>query len=332
MPAEGDAGASRTGHIAREQTDSFPTQVKNNGANVTENGAHQPTGFGQWLRSLLGLGEPEGSFKEALQDVLEEHAGDLKSLPPEERRMFSNLLEFGELEVNDIMTPEPDIIAVDISADLQELKQKLVQELHTRMPVYDDSIDNVQGFIHVKDLVPFLGTNVEGFQVKDILREILFVPPSMKVVDLLMKMRMAGTHIAIVVDEYGGTKGLVTLEDLFEEIVGDIQDEHDDEELMELSWDSKGSILLDAKVRVEDIQEQLGLALVNEEGGDGYDTLGGCIFDMLGRVPSRGEEIIHPAGALIEVLDVDARRIKKVRLQRLSSCNGASNDYAVGNK
>lgn len=325
MPGEGESASSRPGQNAPNtiQTELYHTNQSN--ADTTG----EP-GFGQWLRSLLGLKEPEGSFKEALQEVLEEHANDLVNLPAEERRIFSNLLDFGELIVSEIMTPQPDIIAIDINADLQELKQLLVKERHTRLPVYDETIDHVQGFIHVKDLIPFLGTNVEGFAVRDIVREILFVPLGMKVIDLLLKMRIAGVHIAIVVDEYGGTKGMVTLEDLFEEIVGDIQDEHDDEEITELSWDSHGSIIIDAKVRVEELEEQLGLNLNCDAEDDDFDTIGGLVFSNLGRVPTRGDEMTHPAGLHIEILDVDARRIKKVRLTKTANGHSVLAEHATG--
>jgi len=305
-----------------------------NSSNLTTNGDSQAKGFGDWLRSLIGMKGPEGSFKEALQEVLEDHADDLSSMRPEERRIFNNLLDFGDLEISDIMTPQADIIAVEINADLDELKTVLLKERHTRMPVYEETIDHVKGFIHAKDLVPFLGTNVEGFTVRDMMRDILFVPQAMRVVDLLLKMRMAGVHIAIVVDEYGGTSGLVTLEDLFEEIVGDIHDEHDDENdiAQQLAWDSQGSITLDAKTRIDQLEEQLDIRFTEEDDdSEQYDTLGGLVFAHLGRVPIRGEETTHAAaGLLIEVLDADARRVKRVRLTRIPESDADSTAQATG--
>lgn len=317
MPDEGEDYSSRREQLAPD------THTNTNGHDVTErrngNGQH---GFGHWLKSILGISEPEGSFKEALQDVLEEHAGDLVNLPAEERQIFSNLIEFGDVEVSEIMTPQPDIIAIELEDGLQQLKEVLLRERHTRMPVYEETIDQVKGFIHVKDLIPFLGTNVEGFKVKDLLRQILFVPPGMKIVDLLLKMRSEGVHMAIVVDEYGGTIGLVTMEDLFERIVGQIQDEHDaedDEPEIALLWDESGVLEIDAKTRVDDLEKALELSLYScEEEEDDFDTIGGLIFAQMGRVPEVGDIAEHPAGIRMEVLEADDRRIRRVRLTRLS--------------
>lgn len=289
------------------------------------NGYHSPetkssnSGFGSWLKSVLGLTEPEGSFREALQDVLEEHAEDLMNFPAEERQIFSNLIDFGEVEVSEIMTPQPDIIAIEIHDDLQQLKEVLLRERHTRMPVYLETIDQVKGFIHVKDLIPFLGTNVEGFQVKDLLRQILFVPPGMKIVDLLLKMRSKGVHMAIVVDEYGGTTGLVTLEDLFEKIVGQIQDEHDAEDAPELplEWNENNELEIDAKTRIDELEKALHIELyASEEEEDDFDTVGGMMFALMGRVPLKGDKADHPNGISLEVLEADDRRIRKVRITR----------------
>lgn len=316
MPAEGEPEASM-----REQSAPIsPSSTPINGYAVSNGRAGS---FWYRLKALFGIRENEGSLKEALQEVLQEHAEELVQLPAEERQIFSNLIGFGDVEVSEIMTPQPDIIALEIDGTLQDLKEVLLKERHTRMPVYEETIDQVKGFIHVKDLVPFLGTSVEGFQVRDILREILFVPPAMKIVDLLLKMRSEGVHIAIVVDEYGGTQGLITLEDLFEEIVGDIQDEHDDEEPEEvpLCWDETGELVVDAKTRIEDLEKDLDVQLYTDPEEDDYETIGGLVFAQMGKIPARGETSEHPSGIRIEVLDADVRRIKKVRLIRNNEGN-----------
>ncbi len=273
---------------------------------------------GLWsqLKSFFGLKDNEASYKEALQEVLEDHAEELVN-SPEAGKMLSNLLDFGETEVGDIMIPQTDIVAVEIGSDLSQIREVMVKEQHTRLPVYEKSIDKVKGFIHVKDLVPLLGNGDKGFTVQQILRNILFVPVGMKLSDLLLKMRVAGVHIALVVDEYGGTKGLVTLEDLFEEIVGEIQDEHDDAvEIKTLNWDIRNSLTVDAKMRIDDLEEQLAIELCDEEEEEDYDTIGGLIIAQLGRVPTKGESIQHASGLKMEIMDADAKRIKKVRLVR----------------
>lgn len=271
-----------------------------------------------WCRllSFFGLKDCEATYKDALQEVLEEHAEELVN-SPEEGKMISNLLDFGEIEVEDIMTPQTDIIAVELGSNLQQIREVMVKEQHTRIPVYEQTIDKVRGFIHVKDLVPLLGNGNHDFTINKILREILFIPVSMKLTDLLLKMRVAGVHMAIVVDEYGGTKGLVTLEDLFEEIVGEIQDEHDEElKPTKLEWDSRNSITVDAKMRIDELSEQLGIAFSDEDEEEDFDSLGGLIVAQLGRVPTKGESIQHASGVRMEIVDADARRIRKVRLLR----------------
>jgi len=271
--------------------------------------------FRSWLRAYLKEKHPDNSLKEAIEEVLEEHEEEAAALAPEEQNLLKNMLSFGELAVIDIMTLRTDIKAVEYNISLPELKAHITLHRHTRIPVYNDALDNIKGFIHIKDLVPLLSGDTP-FNMALILRDLLFVPPSMKLINLLMKMRDAGVHMAIVVDEYGGTDGLVTLEDLFEEIVGDIQDEHDEDEDQELhlSWTSQGYCDVDARIPAEQL-ESLGIALAPAEEAD-YDSLGGLIFYQIGRVPARGEVIAHESGARFEILSADPRRIHRIRIYR----------------
>ncbi len=308
MPEEGDPGSNTP-----------PRSIGDHSSSYQKPFFHR---FWCALKRVLGLKDCEGSYKEALQEVLEEHAEELGRHSPEEGRILSNLIDFGELEVSDIMTPQTDIIAVEITANLLQLRDVMVKEQHTRLPVYEGTLDSIQGFIHVKDLIPMFGMGEGNFEIRKVMRQILFVPPGMKLASLLVKMRMSGVHIAIVVDEYGGTIGLVTLEDLFEEIVGDIQDEHDDENENHLRWDNRNSLVVDAKIRIEDLEEQLGLKLGDDEEED-YDTLAGLIFSQLGRVPAKGESTHHPSGLRIDILDADTRSIKRVRLVRVQETSNA---------
>lgn len=278
------------------------------------------TGFFDKALIKLGLKDKDATLKEALQEVLEEHAEEVTTMPEEERQILSNVMEMGDKEVDDIMIPQSDMVAVELTTPLKELRDLVVDCGHTRIPVYEDSLDSIKGFVHVKDLLPLLGNGTEGFHISQIMREVVFVPEAMKVSDLLLKMRVSGVHLAIVVDEYGGTNGLVTLEDLFEEIVGDIQDEHDEPEAeANLRWNRKATVIVDAKTRIDELEEALNVDFQPDDEEEDYDTLGGLIFSHLGRVPEQGETTQHPSGIEMEVLEADDRRIKTVRLKRLAA-------------
>jgi magnesium and cobalt transporter len=268
-----------------------------------------------WLKHTLGS-RGESSLKEALEEVIEEHDADPDDrLEPEERVMLHNVLSFGDLTVSDIMVPRTDIVAVPVDIMLSELKDHIIEQQHTRMPVYQDTLDNLLGFLHVKDLLPILAGDT-AFDPHAMMRPLIFVPPSMRILDLLVKMRSSGSHMAIVVDEYGGTDGLVTMEDLFEEIVGDIHDEHDDDEADDehISQPNDGVYEVSARIRIETLEQKLGLQLVTEEREDDFDTLGGLIFFQLGRVPAKGEMVEHISGMHFEIVDADPRRIHRVRI------------------
>lgn len=261
------------------------------------------------------------TLKETLESLLLEHEkeGQEIVIVPEERSMLSNILRFGEMTVSDIMIPRPDIVAVEYGISLEELKQMVVREQHSRMPVYTENLDNVAGFLHIKDLAVQV---FEGkpFSMDTSIRQILFVPPSMKVMDLLIKMRLSSVHIAIVVDEYGGTDGLVSMEDIVEEIVGEIQDEHDDEEAIDdFIWVDSRIIEADGRMTIEDLEKCFGPEVVLHEDGEDIDTVGGLVFSHLGHVPSAGEEFDYPTGLRITVLEAESRTVKRVRIERLDN-------------
>lgn len=272
--------------------------------------------FGKWMKSIFGGKAGEASLKEALEEVIDGHAEDGgEGMSIDERDMLRNMLLMGELSVSDVMIPRTEIVAVEHEITLTELKAVLLEQRHTRMPVYKGTLDRLLGFIHLKDLVPTLAGD-EAFDIDKVMRDILFVSPSMKVVDLLVQMRLSGHHMAIVVDEYGGTDGLVTLEDLFEEIVGEIQDEHDDEEIeQELKRISLFCYEADARMPIEELEKELKVTLrEDDEDEDDYDTLGGLIFLRLGRVPARGEVLNIDGTARLEIVEADPRRIRKVKI------------------
>lgn len=269
-----------------------------------------------WLRHVFGL-RGDASLKEALEEVIEEHESqEDEGLQPEERVLLHNLLSFGDTRVHDIMVPRTDIAAVPDDIDLPGLKQHILEQRHTRIPVYCETLDHLQGFLHVKDLIPMLSGEVP-FDIRRVLRNLLFVPPSMRILDLLIKMRQTSSHMAVVIDEYGGTDGLVTMEDLFEEIFGEIHDEHDEDEEQDhqkIARAGDGIYEVSGRILIDTLEKELGLNLLPEEKEEDFDTLAGLIFFQLGRVPAKGEMVPHTSGVRFEILDVDPRRIRKVRI------------------
>ncbi len=303
----------------------------------------RPGGLVQKFKALLGIAHRGVTLRESLQGVIDEHqdtrtdpeaAGHLSE---QERAMLLNILSFGTLRVEDVMVPRADIVAVDEDESLEDILQTLGEAGHSRVPVYRETLDDPVGMYHIKDLLPVVlkqmsGAEAAGTWLSRERRPVLFVPPSMAVLDLFLKMQATRIHMALVIDEYGGTDGLVTIEDLVEEIVGEIEDEHDTEEGPLLTETSKGTYFADARVPIEDVTKTLGHALLLEDSDDDIDTLGGLVFDMIGRVPQRGELIKHPAGVEFEIADADARRIKKIRIKTIATRQGATPKGAVAQK
>ncbi|MGF1561843.1 MAG: hemolysin family protein [Geminicoccaceae bacterium] len=273
-------------------------------------------GLVERLRELAGVRNGDGgTLREALEELIEEHDEPDEPFSEQERALLLNALSFGELEVYDVMVPRTDITAVPVECPLPEIVQTMADAGHTRLVVYRDTLDDVVGIVHIKDLLRFWGDG-EQFALEKLVRPVLPVPGSMRVVDLLLEMRDTRIHMAIVVDEYGGTDGLVTIEDLVEEIVGEIQDEHDKILPPQIRDLGDGRLEADARVHIEDLEERLGIDLIDEERRDDVQTIGGLIFTLLDRVPTRGEIVPHDdAGVAFEVLEADPRRIKRVRLQ-----------------
>ena len=234
------------------------------------------------------------------------------------------LAEFEQGRVADVMVPRAEIVGVELSTDLPALIQLYAEESHSRLPVYRETLDDPIGLVHIKDVVGEIARGSEGMDrpLERLRRDILYVPPSMKLADLLVKMQTSRIHMALVVDEYGGTDGLVSLEDLMEEIVGDIEDEHDEEPAMVVrrgrhAWE------VDARMEISDFLEKTGMDLDLGDQDVEVDTLGGVAFALAGKVPLRGEVLRHPAGADIEIMDGDARRIERLVIRRATAEVGA---------
>jgi CBS domain containing-hemolysin-like protein len=222
-------------------------------------------------------------------------------------------LEIRDQPVSDLMIPRADIVAVEASTDHDALMHLLASRPHSRFPVYRETLDDVIGMVHIKDVLAAIADR-RDFAVTDIVRPVSIVAPSMRVLDLLLDMRKTHQHMAMVVDEFGGIDGLITIEDLIEGIVGEITDEHDRGVRAEMIERPDGSLLADARVPIEDFEARVGPVLDQEER-DEVDTLGGLVFSLAGRVPSRGELLTHPSGLEFEILEADPRRIKRVRVR-----------------
>ena len=278
-----------------------------------------PSAFVSSVRRLLGAKDDAARLRESLEEVIEESDTGARQLAREERSMMLNILKFGELKVADIMVPRADIIAIEAETPLAELVKIFRDAQHSRLPVFRDTLDNPIGMVHIKDLIGMAVPEQEGAlhpkTIQDIRRDVLFVPPSMPVVNLLVKMQSTRVHLALVIDEYGGTDGLVSIEDLVEQIVGDIEDEHDTDEASLVSARKEGEFDASARTDLEEVEKMVGFKLADEEEAEEIDTLAGLVFSLVGRVPQRGEIVKHPGGVEFEVLDADPRRLKRLRVR-----------------
>lgn len=275
------------------------------------------------LRELASGDSNTGGLRETLEDLLEEEeaGGGTEQFTADERELLLNALSFGELRVDDVMVPRADIRAIEIGAGLDEIVATMRSAGHSRLLVYRGTLDDVVGLVHIKDLLPFWGDG-ERFSLAEVMRPVPVVPPSMRVLDLLLEMRKSHAHMVAVVDEFGGTDGLATVEDLVVELLGEIHDEHRVAEPAQLVRRPDGGLEADARVDLEDLEEQLGVRLLTEEERDEVDTLGGLIVTMADRIPLVGEEVRHPAGFVFHVLDADPRRIKRVWIRQRGAGRG----------
>lgn len=308
-----------------------------------------------FLRWVFGVRRAGGSLRENLEDELAREGGGDTAFSPEERMLLGNILRLRERRVDDVMIPRADIDAVEVGCSLSRVMELFQESNHSRMPVYEETLDDPRGMVHIKDLMAYIGeqaavrtdgssdadgqdqavgTPPRGHNLRaldlsqvdlaislkdtDLVRNLLFVPPSMPATDLMAKMQADRIQMALVIDEYGGTDGLVSLEDLVEEVVGDIEDEHDEDEEAMLTATADGGWIADPRLPLEDLDEALGTNFATGDVSEDVDTLGGLLFVSIGRVPVRGELLVAPnlAGYEFEVLDADPRRIKRLRIRR----------------
>lgn len=256
------------------------------------------------LRRLIG-----GDAERAEQAAAAARAAD-----PQERALLANIARLRGKTAYDVMVPRADIVAMEASLTLEEAIALIQREGHSRYPVFQRTLDDVVGMVHIKDVIGGLGK--PGFSLQAVLRKPLFVAPSIPVLDLLLQMRQQRMHLALVVDEYGGIDGLVTIEDLVETIVGDIADEHDEVAAPQMTERPDGAVDLDARLPIEAFEARFGSVLTDEEREQDLDTVGGLVFTLAGRVPVRGEVLTHSSGLEFRVLEADPRRIKRLRVRR----------------
>ena len=296
-------------------------------------------------------------LRQSLETVIESHAeqaGD-STMAADARSMMGNLLGFSDLRVDDLMVPRADITALDETATMRDLLDKFTEANHSRLPIYNETLDDVQGMIHVKDFLGWMSSKGKMKKVKgkvsgltlgseelastirshaSLSRDVLYVPLSMPAPDLLVKMKTSHIHLAVVVDEYGGTDGLVSFEDLVEAIVGDIADEHDNDDETELiKPQGEGVYVADARISISTLDQMFNVDLLSAEDEDEADTLGGLVFEMQGRVPPRGEIIKHDSGLEFEIMETDPRRVKKVRIHvKPPASSSAPNSVSRGDE
>ena len=295
--------------------------------------------FWHKLRARLSR-SPDKGLRASLEGAIDIHAAQNpnESFGKEAKSMMLNIIEFSGLRVDDVMVPRVDIVAIDDAATLRELMRRFMEAGHSRLPVYRETLDGITGMVHVKDFMGWLsakgtkrkkakseraastGLSIPAAELSasvrqsGLHREVLFVPPSMPASDLLVKMQASHIHLAIVIDEYGGTDGLVSIEDLVEEIVGDISDEHDTDDDNLIKPAGEGVYVALGRVDIARLEALLGVDLLPDEDDEETETLAGLVFKMAGRVPTRGELIRHDSGLEFEILESDPRRVKRLRI------------------
>ena len=279
---------------------------------------NEEKGLVTWVKSFLPVKSVnDDSLRDAIEELIEEEdASPQSAVARHERKLISNILQLRDLPVAKVMVPRADIVAIDISSPREDLVKLLSEKPHSRIPVYKGDMDNVIGFVHIKDIVANIADG-HPFELKDIMRDVLVVSPSMRVMDLLLQLRQSKVHIAFVVDEFGGIDGLITISDLIEAIVGEIDDEYDFDIDPQLIERPDGSAIADARYPIKTFEAKYGNVFDDEEDDEKVDTLGGLVTAIAGHVPSRGEIIRHSSGIEFEVLDADPRRVTRVRVRHL---------------
>ena len=267
-------------------------------------------GFFSFWQQIIPKRWRRGLTQEYIETIID--SGQETGLIDEEgNEMIHRILEMKDVVVREVMVPRTDILALEVGSSIEDITKLVVKAGHSRVPVYDETIDNIVGIVYAKDLLKYLISKTKNGKIRDIMRKPLFVPETKNIDELFKELKSKRIHIAIVVDEYGGTSGLVTIEDLIEEIVGDIQDEHDAEEEV-FAKVSEGSYIADAKIDIDELSEKLDIEIPKED----YDTLGGFLVHMSNNIPSVMDEITYK-NILFTVIEADERKVSKVGIKIL---------------
>ncbi len=269
------------------------------------------------IKKVNFLNNNNQSLRDSIKDVIDEksqaesHDVDLSK---KEKSILNNILSINKLKADDVMIPRASIIAVQQTYSFEEITNIINKESHSRMPVYRKDLDDILGMVHIKDIIKFSGSESINFNIKNVLREILFVPPTMPVMSLLLKMQATKLHMALVIDEHGGTDGLITIEDVIEEIVGEIEDEHDKDDNFNFKKISSNTFEAKAEMTIDEFNKETKFNISIDE----VDTLGGYIFSKINRVPFTGEVINIDNLYQFEIIDADPRKIKKIKIIKIS--------------
>ncbi len=270
-----------------------------------------------WTQEKFLKRKAEQEIRDTIEEIFDSRDEEQAPIASDEKKLLANILRLGGVRVNDVMVPRSDIIAIEASLPFEDIVKSVIESGHSRLPVYRETLDDVIGIVHIKDVFSCFAQQ-KSADLHRMFLPPLFISPSMRALDLLLKMRVTHKHLALVVDEYGGIDGLVTIEDLIEEIVGEIEDEHDVAEAPKLMPRPDGTMFADARATIEEFEDWAGMILDPEEREE-IDTVGGLVFALAGRVPARGEIISHQAGLEFEIIDADPRRIKRVRVKKSSA-------------
>ncbi len=302
-----------------EEPPSGRRRAHDNGAADDE--LRKTTGIVAWLKGLRGNRNGDTSLRDRVEALIDEREERAEPIDPEEHTLIANVLKLGTVTISDVMVPRADIDAIEAGTPLDEVLAVMTRQGHSRIPVYQGTLDDAIGMIHIRDVLGAIDkANGRGRRpgLRRLVRKLLFVAPSMRVLDLLLQMRKSRIHMALVVDEYGGIDGLATIEDLVEEIVGEIEEEHEAATAPRMEERPDGSMIVDARLPIEEFEIKAGpLVTGSHEEGD-VDTLGGFVSVLAGRVPVRGELVVHDASGLeFEVMDADPRRVKRLRVRKM---------------
>lgn len=263
-------------------------------------------------------GEHDASLRETIEELIEETNEEVPSIESDERLLLENVLSLRDLTAHDIMIPRADVIAIPDTITDVELMDQFIKTGLSWLIVYKENLDHVTGLIHAKDMLAWIYSK-KPFMLKALIKDVMFISPAMRTLDLLLTMRESGLKVAVVVDEYGGVDGLVTFSQLIEEIIGDIEGDNEQSPAPQLNWRSDGAIIADGRSTFEELDELVGHELNLIDDDEDIDTLSGLVAYLAGRVPNRGELIAHPKGLEFEILDADPRRVKRICIRNISN-------------